>query len=109
VGNITASFPLSNSSALLGTRVELAFAFLSPLGIDLTFSPYQVSISKISKAGGGDPRTSATTCLTAGFGAASMRRFFGAWVAWYPASPAPRFQVIGEDATTGVAEGHFAQ
>jgi len=38
-----------------------------------------------------------------------MRRFFGAWVASYAASPAPRFRVIREDATTGVAEGHFAQ
>jgi len=107
--NITASFPSSISSALLDTRVELAFAFLSPLGIDLTLPSISVSIWKIFKSGGGDLRTLATTCLTAGFGAASMRRDFGTWVALYPASPAPRFRVIQVDATTRVAEEHFAR
>jgi len=68
-----------------------------------------VSISKISKSEGGDPLTSATTCLTAGLGAASMRPDFRAWVASSPASPARHFPLIREDATTGVAEGHFAQ
>jgi hypothetical protein len=34
-----------------------------------------------------------------------MRRDFGTWVASYPASPAPRFRLIREDGTTGVADG----
>jgi len=38
-----------------------------------------------------------------------MRRDFGTWVALCPASPAPHFRLIQEEATTGVGEGHFAQ
>jgi len=38
-----------------------------------------------------------------------MRRDFGTWVASYAASPVPLFRLIGEDTTTGVADGHFAQ
>jgi len=37
-----------------------------------------------------------------------MRRDFATWVASCPASPVPRFRLTGEDATNGVAEGHFA-
>jgi len=68
-----------------------------------------VSISKISKSRGGDLQTLATTCLTAGLGAASILRDFGTWVASCPASPAPYFQLIREDTSTRVAEGNFAQ